>query len=69
MRNKNCCCCYFYLSKIRYPGYYEQHAPYDRSRTYWVILAARLIFVIVFQMFVFTVTQVIAYIIPDIPEG
>ncbi|XP_057310840.1 anoctamin-4-like isoform X2 [Hydractinia symbiolongicarpus] len=52
----------------RYPGFHEDTSPYRRSKDYWIILAARLSFIIAFQAFVLAVTFVVAYLIPDVPK-
>lgn len=52
----------------RYPGYHESTPPYNYTKEYWVILAARLAFVFVFQWFITVIARVIAYIIPDMPK-
>ncbi|XP_065660186.1 anoctamin-4 isoform X3 [Hydra vulgaris] len=53
----------------RYPGFHEDTFPYKYSRDYWVVLTARLAFVIAFQAFVLTVKETIAYLIPDVPKS
>uniref|UniRef100_H3CFG8 Anoctamin n=2 Tax=Tetraodon nigroviridis TaxID=99883 RepID=H3CFG8_TETNG len=42
--------------------------PYDLSKVFWVVLAARLAFVIVFQNVVMLMSDFIDWLIPDIPK-
>jgi len=41
---------------------------YEYTDVYWHILAARFLFVVVFQNFCYAVTSLIAWLIPDVPE-
>ena len=59
---------FFSLSIYRYPGYHEPNQPYEFSKQYWIILTARLAFIILFQQFVSITTRLIAYVVPDIPK-
>ncbi|KAK6625541.1 hypothetical protein RUM43_005840 [Polyplax serrata] len=43
--------------------------PYDLSPQYWHVFAARLAFVVVFEHFVFALTGIMAYVIPDVPAA
>lgn len=43
--------------------------PYKLSPHYWHVFAARLAFVVVFEHIVFTLTGVMAYVIPDVPNA
>lgn len=54
----------------RYPDYREppwSPNKYERSTMYWIILAARLIFVVIFENIVVLVMIVVKWCIPDIP--
>ncbi|XP_069766032.1 anoctamin-2-like isoform X2 [Narcine bancroftii] len=55
----------------RYKDYREppwsDHA-YDYSKQYWTILAVRLIFVIIFQNLVMFLSDILDWLIPDIPK-
>ncbi|XP_065660180.1 anoctamin-4 isoform X5 [Hydra vulgaris] len=53
----------------RYPGFHKETRPYGYSEDYWIVLTARLAFIIAFQAFVISVKETIAYIIPDIPKS
>ncbi|XP_072922333.1 anoctamin-2-like isoform X3 [Hemitrygon akajei] len=59
------------IKVCRYKDYREppwsDHA-YDYSKQYWTILAARLIFVIIFQNLVMFLSDVLHWLIPDIPK-
>uniref|UniRef100_UPI00398E499D anoctamin-2b n=1 Tax=Pristiophorus japonicus TaxID=55135 RepID=UPI00398E499D len=59
------------IKVCRYKDYREppwsDHA-YDYSKQYWAILAARLTFVIVFQNLVMFLSEVLDWLIPDIPK-
>ena len=52
----------------RYPGYHEPHVPYDVTKQYWQVIAARLAFVFVFQYVVYGITKFVAFIVPDKPK-
>ncbi|KAA0724123.1 Anoctamin-1 Transmembrane protein 16A [Triplophysa tibetana] len=55
----------------RYKDYREppwSPTPYDISKQFWAVLAARLAFVIVFQNVVMLMSDVVDWIIPDIPK-
>ena len=54
-----------FLFLKRYPGYHDNTFPYDYSKQYWHLLAARLAFVFVFQFVVFAVTSFVAWVVPD----
>ncbi|CAG0886851.1 unnamed protein product [Darwinula stevensoni] len=57
----------------RYPGYRnppnDPDGAYEPSLMHWHIFAARLAFVVIFEHIVFALTEIMAYIIPDIPEA
>ncbi|XP_070976763.1 anoctamin-4-like [Oncorhynchus clarkii lewisi] len=42
--------------------------PYSYTLQFWHVLAARLAFIIVFEHMVFTIKNLIAYLIPDLPK-
>ena len=52
----------------RYPGYHEPHAPYEVTKQYWHVIAARLAFVFVFQYIVYACTKFVAWLVPDRPK-
>ncbi|XP_048825618.1 anoctamin-1-like isoform X2 [Brienomyrus brachyistius] len=55
----------------RYKDYREPHwsqTPYEISKEFWAVLAARLAFVIVFQNVVMLMSDVVDWLIPDIPK-
>ncbi len=52
----------------RYPGYHETKHPYNVTKQYWHVIAARLAFVFVFQYVVYGVTKFVAYLVPDRPK-
>ena len=51
-----------------YVSYHDSTYPYNYSKEYWNLVAARLAFVIVFVFIVYSITSMIAWIIPDVPE-
>jgi len=53
----------------RYPGYHIDHNPYTRNQEYWVILSARLAFILSFIVVVIGIKWVIGYLIPDMPKN
>ncbi|CAB4012900.1 anoctamin-4-like isoform X1, partial [Paramuricea clavata] len=53
----------------RFKGYLEPNKPYDVSKQFLYVMLCRLIFVIVFQYFVFLVKDTIAWLVPDIPSA
>ena len=53
----------------RYAGYHDNTYPYKFSRQYWHVVAARLAFVLAFQFVVYSVTSMVGWAIPDIPEN
>ncbi|KXJ26647.1 anoctamin-4 isoform X2 [Exaiptasia diaphana] len=57
------------MTTCRYKGYYESTSPYEPSKAYWHVVAARLAFVFVFQYTVYAITTTIARIIPDKPSS
>ncbi|XP_064490152.1 anoctamin-5-like isoform X1 [Ornithodoros turicata] len=60
------------VKQCRYIDYREPPgAPnqYELSLTYWHIFAARLFFVVVFEHVVFSVTGLVAAVIPDVPRS
>lgn len=59
----------FLLSSLRYPGYHDNTYPYNHSEQYWNLIAARLAFVVVFFFVVHSITAMIAWIVPDVPEN
>uniref|UniRef100_A0A6Q2X4S2 Anoctamin n=1 Tax=Esox lucius TaxID=8010 RepID=A0A6Q2X4S2_ESOLU len=56
----------------RYRDYREPpdspNQPYSYTLQFWHVLAARLAFIIVFEHMVFTIKNLIAYLIPDLPK-
>uniref|UniRef100_A0A3Q3JTF0 Anoctamin n=1 Tax=Monopterus albus TaxID=43700 RepID=A0A3Q3JTF0_MONAL len=55
----------------RYKDYREppwSSTPYELSKEFWAILAARLVFVIVFQNVVMLMSDFVDWLIPDIPK-
>uniref|UniRef100_UPI00398ED654 anoctamin-1a n=1 Tax=Pristiophorus japonicus TaxID=55135 RepID=UPI00398ED654 len=55
----------------RYKDYREppwSSQPYDRSKEFWSVLAARLAFVIIFQNLVMFMSDFVDWMIPDIPK-
>ena len=58
-----------FVSISRYKGYHEPEEPYRFSRHYFLLTTARLVFVLVFQYFVFISVGVLAWIIPDVPRS
>ncbi|XP_072574189.1 anoctamin-1 isoform X5 [Paramormyrops kingsleyae] len=55
----------------RYKDYREppwSQTPYEISKEFWAVLAARLAFVIVFQNVVMLMSDVVDWLIPDIPK-
>ncbi|XP_032221070.1 anoctamin-3 isoform X2 [Nematostella vectensis] len=52
----------------RYPGYHEPEFPYEVSKQYWHVIAARLAFVFAFQYIVYAVTKFVAWLVPDRPR-
>lgn len=57
------------VSSLRYPGYHDSTYPYNHSEQYWNLIAARLAFVVVFFFVVHSITAMIAWIVPDVPEN
>lgn len=57
------------MSSLRYPGYHDNTYPYNHSEQYWNLIAARLAFVVVFFFVVHSITAMIAWIVPDVPEN
>uniref|UniRef100_A0A671TCN6 Anoctamin n=1 Tax=Sinocyclocheilus anshuiensis TaxID=1608454 RepID=A0A671TCN6_9TELE len=56
----------------RYKDYREppwSTEPYQLSKQYWSVLAARLGFVILFQNLVITMSMLVAWVIPDVPKN
>ncbi|XP_031438519.1 anoctamin-4 [Clupea harengus] len=56
----------------RYRDYREDHnseEPYSYTLQFWHVLAARLAFIIVFEHMVFTIKNLIAYLIPGLPKN
>ncbi|XP_075907912.1 anoctamin-1a isoform X2 [Nelusetta ayraudi] len=61
----------FTVNVCRYKDYREppwSRTPYDFSKQFWVVLAARLAFVIVFQNVVMLMSDFVDWLIPDIPK-
>lgn len=58
--------CHF---SLRYSGYRESTYPYNYSKQYWNLITARLAFVVVFHFVVHSITAMIAWIVPDVPEN
>ena len=52
----------------RYASYHDSTYPYYYSKQYWNLVAARLAFVVVFQFVVYSLSSLIAWIVPDVPE-
>ncbi|XP_027008995.2 anoctamin-1a isoform X2 [Tachysurus fulvidraco] len=55
----------------RYKDYRDSpwsDTPYELSREFWTILAARLVFVIIFQNMVMLMSDFVDWLIPDIPK-
>uniref|UniRef100_A0A8C9TFP0 Anoctamin n=1 Tax=Scleropages formosus TaxID=113540 RepID=A0A8C9TFP0_SCLFO len=46
----------------------DSDEPYSYTLQFWHVLAARLAFIIVFEHMVFTIKNLIAYLIPDLPK-
>ncbi|XP_043943716.1 anoctamin-4 isoform X3 [Protopterus annectens] len=51
-----------------YRAHPEAKEPYVYTLQFWHVLAARLAFIIVFEHLVFTVKNLISYLIPDLPK-
>ncbi|KAJ8349382.1 hypothetical protein SKAU_G00245120 [Synaphobranchus kaupii] len=61
----------YQVDLCRYKDYREpswSQTPYEISKEYWAVLAARLAFVIVFQNVVMLMSAVVDWLIPDIPK-
>ncbi|KAK2866834.1 hypothetical protein Q8A67_024951 [Cirrhinus molitorella] len=61
----------FHVDICRYKDYREppwSPTPYEISKEFWAVLAARLAFVIVFQNVVMLMSDIVDWIIPDIPK-
>lgn len=56
------------MGLLSYSSYRESTYPYGYSEEYWNVVAARLAFVIAFVFVVYSLTSMIAWIIPDVPE-
>ena len=56
-------------SSFRYSGYHDSTYPYNYSEQYWNLIAARLAFVVAFFFVVHSITAMIAWIVPDVPEN
>ena len=56
---------FLFFSLYRYYGYHDSTYPYNYSREYWHLLAARLAFVLAFQFIVYAVTSFVAWVVPD----
>ncbi|XP_051544789.1 anoctamin-1-like isoform X2 [Myxocyprinus asiaticus] len=60
------------ITVCRYKDYREppwSSEPYQFSKQYWSVLAARLGFVILFQNLVITMSMLVAWVIPDVPKN
>ncbi|KAI7792121.1 putative anoctamin-2 [Triplophysa rosa] len=60
------------ITLCRYKDYREppwSSEPYQFSKQYWSVLAARLGFVILFQNLVITMSMLVAWVIPDVPKN
>ncbi|KAA0720764.1 Anoctamin-2 [Triplophysa tibetana] len=60
------------ITLCRYKDYREppwSSEPYQFSKQYWSVLAARLCFVILFQNLVITMSMLVAWVIPDVPKN
>ncbi|XP_067855317.1 anoctamin-4-like isoform X2 [Heptranchias perlo] len=60
------------VTECRYRDYREpphSKEPYAYTLQFWHVLAARLAFIIVFEHLVFSIKNLIAYLIPDLPKN
>ena len=53
----------------RFKEYFEPVKPYDFNRQFYYVTTVRLVFVFVFQYFVFFTVGLLAWIIPDVPRS
>ncbi|KAJ8416181.1 hypothetical protein AAFF_G00382030 [Aldrovandia affinis] len=61
----------YQVDMCRYKDYREpplSQTPYEISKEFWAVLAARLAFVIVFQNVVMLMSDIVDWLIPDIPK-
>ncbi|XP_035251016.1 anoctamin-1-like isoform X2 [Anguilla anguilla] len=61
----------YQVDMCRYKDYREppwSQTPYEVSKEFWAVLAARLAFIIVFQNVVMVMSDVVDWLIPDIPK-
>ncbi|XP_059191710.1 anoctamin-1-like [Centropristis striata] len=61
----------YHVDMCRYKDYREppwSNTPYEISKEFWAVLAVRLAFVIVFQNVVMVMSDVVDWLIPDIPK-
>lgn len=59
---------YFNLTTCRYHDFRQSEAPYSRTSMYWIILASRLGFVVLFENVVAVVMILVRWCIPDMPQ-
>ena len=52
----------------RYPGFRESTSPYEQSKKYWMVLSARLAFVLVYVIAVLFVSWFIVYMVAEKPK-
>ncbi|CAL1532669.1 unnamed protein product [Lymnaea stagnalis] len=62
------CFCRFF-SNVRYRDYRSSDSPYDLTLQYWHILSIRLAFILIFVLFVWILSWLIGYMVPDIPRA
>ena len=54
---------------LRYKEYFQPVKPYNFSRQFYYVTTVRLVFVFLFQYFVFFTVGLLAWIIPDVPRS
>ena len=54
---------------LRFKEYLEPHKPYDISKQFLYVMLVRMVFVIVFQYFVFFIKDTLSWLVPDIPSS
>lgn len=59
---------YFNLTTCRYHDFRQSQAPYSRTSMYWIILASRLGFVVLFENIVAIVMVTVKWCIPDMSQ-
>lgn len=55
------------ITTCRYHDFRESQSPYGRTSMYWIILASRLAFVVLFENIVAVVMILVRWCIPDMP--